>query len=239
MLVAAAFVPTPPLMVPEIAAGSAHVDQPLRKACHDAVGRLLGEHPDVVVVVGCAATTGETIGSWDWRGFGVELPAVAPPQTLALALSIGSWLLDQQPAPPPRRYVGVSPRLGPADCAELGRRCVSGGARAALLVCGDGTARLSEKAPGHFDPAAEAWDDGIARSLGSGDVEELARLDPGAAESLLASGRAPWQVLAGAAADSAWRADLSYRAAPYGVSYMAGTWIPEAAKTADGTSPGG
>jgi hypothetical protein len=228
VLVAAAFVPTPPLLVPEIAAGSAHLDQPLRAACHEAVGRLLEQHPDVVFVVGCAAKTGETTGSWDWRGFGVELPVVAPLQALALGLAIGAWLLDQQPAPPPRRYVGVSSQLSPSDCVEVGRRCVSGQARAALLVCGDGTARLSEKAPGHFDPAAKAWDDGVARLLASGDAEELAGLDPATADRLLASGRAPWQVLAGAAAESAWRAELFYRAAPYGVAYMAGTWTPEA-----------
>ncbi len=228
MLVAAAFVPTPPLLVPEIAAGSAHLDQPLRAACHDAVGRLLEEHPEVVFVVGCAPTTGATTGSWDWRGFGVELPAAAPSQALPLGLAIGAWLLDHQPAPPPRLYVGVSPRLSPSDCVELGRHCVSGQTRAALLVCGDGTARRSEKAPGHFHPAAEAWDDGVARALASGDAKELAGLDPGTADRLLASGRAPWQVLAGAAAGWAWRADLSYRAAPYGVAYVAGTWILEA-----------
>ncbi len=138
MLVAAAFVPTPPLLVPEIAAGSAAVDQPLRAACHDVVGRLLEVHPDVVLIVGCAATTGEATGSWDWRGFGVELPAPAPARALAFALAIGAWLLDQQPASPPRAYLGVSPQLSPSDCADLGRRCVSGQTRAALLVCGDG-----------------------------------------------------------------------------------------------------
>jgi hypothetical protein len=228
VLVAAAFVPTPPLLVPEIAAGSAHLDQPLRAACHEAVSRMLEERPDVVFVVGCAATTGETTGSWDWRGFGVEVPAAAPFRALPLGLAIGAWLLDQQPAAPPRRYVGVSPQLRPSDCAELGRRCVSGEARVALLVCGDGTARLSEKAPGHFDPAAKTWDDRIARALASADRAQLARLDPTTADRLLASGRAPWQVLAGAAAESAWRGDLSYRAAPYGVGYMAGTWVSEA-----------
>jgi hypothetical protein len=227
VLVAAAFVPTPPLLVPEIAAGSARLDQPLRAACHDAVGRLLEERPDVVVVVGCAPSTSETAGSWDWRGFGVELPPVAPRQALPLGLAIGAWLLDQQPASPPRRYVGVSPQLSPSDCAELGRRCVSGQARAGLLVCGDGTARLSEKAPGHLDPSAKEWDDRVARALSSGDAERLAALDPRTADRLLASGRAPWQVLAAAAAESAWRADLTYRAAPYGVAYMAGTWIPK------------
>ncbi len=198
---------------------------PCARPATTAVGRLLEEHPDVVLVIGCAATTGETTGSWDWRGFGVELPAAAPAQALPLGLAIGAWLVDQQPASPPRRYVGVSPTLSPSHCADLGRRCVSGQARVALLVCGDGTARLSEKAPGHLDPSAKAWDDRVARALASGEAEQLAAIDPRTADRLLASGRAPWQVLAGAAAQSAWRADLSYRAAPYGVGYMAGSWF--------------
>jgi hypothetical protein len=225
VLVAAAFVPTPPLLVPQIAAGSAALDEPLRAACHAALGRVLAEQLDLVVVVGCAPSTGELTGSWDWRGYGVELPPAAPAQALPLGLGIGAWLLDQQPAPPPRRYLGVPPLLAPADCAKVGRRCVDEPARVALLVCGDGTARRSEKAPGHFDPSAEAWDDTVAQALAAGDDQGLARLDPGTAACLLVSGRAPWQVLAGAAAGSAWNADLDYVAAPYGVAYIAGTWI--------------
>jgi hypothetical protein len=225
VLIAAVFVPTPPLLVPEIAAGSAADEEPLRAACDVAIGRALSVLPDVVIVVGCAPGTGRTDGSWDWRGFGVAVPEQPPVQRLPLALAMGAWLLDRQPASPPRHYLGVSPQLPTADCLELGRSWTDSDERAVLLVCGDGTARRSAKAPGYYDPAAEAWDAAAAAALGTADTDGLLRLDADVAAALLASGRAPWQVLAGAAQAGTWRAELSYVDAPYGVAYIAGTWL--------------
>src|SRR5436190_24090491 len=94
MLCAAAFAPTPPLLVPSIAGGSAIVDEDLRQACCTAVQRVLATQPDVVIVVGTASDTGPLQGSWDWRGFGVADPPVPPDRSLPLALAIGDWLLD-------------------------------------------------------------------------------------------------------------------------------------------------
>jgi hypothetical protein len=42
---------------------------------------------------------------------------------------------------------------------------------------------------------------------------------------LLAAGRAPWQVLAGAATEGEFEATIDWAGAPYGVLYVAGTWI--------------
>lgn len=245
MLVAAAFVPTPPLLVPEIAAGSSAEDEPLRTACDAAIGRALSQAPDVVVVVGSAPVTGGTTGSWDWRGFGVDSREPPPARRLPLALAIGAWLLDRQPQPPPRRYVGVSAGLRPLDCAELGRACVQSDERTVLVVCGDGTARRSEKAPGHYDADAEPWDRAVAAALSTADTGALLRLDADTAEGLLASGRAPWQVLAGAARAGTWQAELTYVAAPYGVAYTVGTWRRQRAgraaaegRSAKGRTPG-
>lgn len=225
MLIAAALVPTPPLLVPEVAAGSSSDDEPLREASDAAIEKVLAVAPEGVIVLGCAPVTGLTDGGWDWRGFGVALPDPAPARRLPLTLAIGGWLLDRQPTPPPRRYVGVTTELATHDCAELGRRYAASAERVAFVVCGDGTARRSEKAPGHYDPAAEPWDAAVTAALGAADTEALLRLDAGTANTLLAAGRAPWQMLAGAASGGTWNADLTYVGAPYGVSYTVGTWL--------------
>ncbi len=225
MLVAAALVPTPPLLVPEIAAGSWADDEPLRDACDAAIGQALSVEPDLVIVVGCASATGRTDGGWDWRGFGVALPEQARTHQLPLALAIGAWLLDRQSSSPPRRYVGVSPQLATPECAELGRSWADSEERVVVLACADGTARRSEKAPGYYDPAAEPWDAAAAAALSAADTDALLRLDPDTADALLATGRAPWQVLAGAAGAGTWNPELTYVGAPYGVAYKVGTWL--------------
>jgi hypothetical protein len=229
MLVAAAFVPIPPLLVPEIAGGSAAADESLRRACRDAVRRMLDSNADQIVVVGPGGTDGPAEGSWDWRGFGVPVPDAAPPQRLPHGLAIGAWLLDTCAAGPQRHYRSVPATRPTAECAAHGRELVAGPGRIALLVCGDGSACRTEKAPGYFDDDAEAWDAAALTALRTADADALLGLDTAVGSRLLAAGRAPWQVLAGAAADGEFDAAVDYAAAPYGVMYIAGTWISAAA----------
>ena len=225
MLVAAAFVPTPPLLVPEIGGGSASADEGLRLACRAAVARMLEARPDEVVIVGSARTSGLVEGSWDWRGFGVPVPATAPAERLPLSLAIGSWLLDTHPGPTPlRRHVAVTDGQTPTECADLGRDLAEGATRVGLLVCGDGTACRNEKAPGYFNPDAAPWDDLALAALRGADARALLALDPQAANRLLAAGRAPWQVLGGAAGDAVFDSQVDWADAPYGVMYIAGSW---------------
>ncbi|MCW2572485.1 MAG: hypothetical protein JWO88_2543 [Frankiales bacterium] len=225
MLVAAAVVPTPPLLVPEIGGGSAAADDGLRQACRAAVSRMLDATPEQVVVVGAAPTGGPAEGSWDWRGFGVQVPSPAPSERLPLALAIGSWLLDTHPGPtPPRRHVAVTAAHTATECADIGRGLVEGPARVGLLICGDGSACRDEKAPGYFDPDAAPWDDLALAALRAADAEALLALDQKLAVRLLAAGRAPWQVLAGAAGDAAFESRVTWADAPYGVMYIAGSW---------------
>jgi hypothetical protein len=224
MLLAAAFVPTPPLLVPEIAGGSAPADEPLRAACRTAVDRLVATDAEELVVVGTAPAEGPVQGGWDWRGFGVASPESAPATRLPLALAIGSWLLDGSGAEQPRRLHGVSSGLSPAECAALGAELVTGHRRVGLLVCGDGSACRSEKAPGFFAAEAEAWDLAAVDALRAADHAGLLALDADLGGRVLAAGRAPWQVLAGAASDSAFDAVVDWAEAPYGVMYVAGTW---------------
>ena len=64
-----------------------------------------------------------------------------------------------------------------------------------------------------------------ARALGSADTAALGALDAGLARELKACGRAPWQVLAGAAeGDAGLSGALLHEDAPYGVGYVVATW---------------
>jgi hypothetical protein len=94
----------------------------------------------------------------------------------------------------------------------------------ALLVMGDASACRSVKAPGYLDERAEPFDAQVARALGAADTAALAALDPGLARELKVSGRAPWQLLAGAAEHAGLSGALLYDEAPYGVGYLVATW---------------
>jgi hypothetical protein len=222
-LAAAAVVPGAPLLVPAIAGGSAHLDEELRKTALAAV-RWLVSSPDPVVVVGGAQRTGDVDGGWDWSGFGVPVrDGDGPPHRPALptALGIGAWLLAECGGRA-GRFVGVSAAEDAAACRRLGAE-VAGGGPVRLLVVGDGSACRSEKAPGHLDPRAEAFDAGLLEGLREGTPERLLALDPGRARELLVTGRAPFQVLAGAAAGPM-PAALDHACDPYGVLYVVCRW---------------
>ncbi len=95
----------------------------------------------------------------------------------------------------------------------------------ALLVLGDASACRTLKAPGYLDERAAPFDAEIARALGSADAGALRALDTGLARELKVSGRAPWQVLAGAAdGNTGLSGALLHEDAPYGVGYVVATW---------------
>ncbi len=220
VLAAAALVPATPLLVPAVAVGSAPLDA-LREAVGCSVRRLLAAGPDVVVIVGAAERRGPRSGGWDWRRWGVPLGSGRPP--LPRPLAIGDWLLDDVGWHGAREHVGVAADEVPAQAAALGRSLVSSGS-VALLVVGDGSARRDDKAPGHFDPRAEAFDRRVTNAVGAADVAALLSLESELAGVLMVEGRAPWQVLAGAASAGAWQAEVSYAGAPYGVQYLVASW---------------
>ena len=56
-----------------------------------------------------------------------------------------------------------------------------------------------------------------------GDLPALAALDPDLARDLMATGRAAWQVLAGAFAGAGPATEISYAADPFGVAYLVAT----------------
>lgn len=108
------------------------------------------------------------------------------------------------------------------ECAALAGRLATG--PYALLVMGDGTACRGLKSPGYDDSRAQPYDESVARALATADVDALLALDPDLSAKLMVAGRAPWQVLAHAAAGRSWRASLTYDDAPYGVAYFVASW---------------
>jgi hypothetical protein len=232
VLVAAAFAPHPPLIVPEVAAGAAAELAGLRAACDQAVRRLLAARPDRVVVVGAGATAARWAGgdSGSLAGYGVPVsvplgpgPADGPPR-MPLPAMVGGWLLARAGYAGPRYAVTVP--AGAADAALLGwARSVDGGGRLGLLVMGDGSARRSPAAPGYLDRRAEGFDAAVARALRDGDPAGLRALDPVLGAQLLAAGVPAWRLAGHAASAEVSAAELLYDDAPYGVGYLVAAWL--------------
>ncbi|MET8836484.1 hypothetical protein ABZV78_21525 [Micromonospora sp. NPDC004540] len=234
-LVAAAVCPHPPLIVPELAGAAAPELDDLRAAADAAVARLLAADPEAILLVGAGPEnrTFHAADSGSLRGYGLDRPvrlwktACSGAEVLPLSLTIGAWLLNRSGTELPRLARAVAGDASPAECAALGADLAAEtDGRIALLVLGDGSACRGVKAPGYDDPRAPAYDEGVAAALAGADAEALLGLDPGLSAELKAAGRAPWQVLAGAAraAGGDWRGDVSYHQAPYGVAYFVANW---------------
>lgn len=237
MLVAAAVCPCPPLLVPAVAAGAAAELDALRGCCADAVGVLAAARPDRLLVVGPAEQArrgpypqGAT-GSF--RGFGVAVDVTlgsatggpAGERPLPTSLAVASWLLESvRWSACPVEALGVGEPLAAERCLLTGRDIAAQPGRTALLVMGDASACRTVKAPGYLDERAAGFDAEVARALGAADTAALAALDAELAQELKAAGRAPWQVLAGAAEGAALGGALLYDEAPYGVGYLVAAW---------------
>ncbi|MFD4027971.1 class III extradiol dioxygenase subunit B-like domain-containing protein [Streptomyces sp. NPDC058576] len=238
MLVAAAVCPCPPLLVPEVAAGAAPELDSARDACLDAVGVLAASRPDLLVVVGpgedgtAAPYPPGSLGSF--RGVGVDLDVTlgrAPEDTstagrpLPQALAVGAWLLGRARwTGAPAEGLALLRTAAPGDCEEAGRALARRADRVALLVMGDGSACRTLKAPGYLDERAAAFDALATEALGAADLDAIAALDATLAHELKATGRASWQLLAGAARDAGLAGRLLYEDAPYGVGYTVAAW---------------
>jgi hypothetical protein len=236
MLVSAAVCPCPPLLVPAVAAGAAHELDATRAACTDALGVLAASRPDALVVVGPAEGAGTraypegTPGSFQGFGVGVDVRLGRPDAgeaagPLPPSLAVAAWLLGRTGwADAPVEGLAVGEELDAEACARVGRDAAARAGRVAMLVMGDGSACRTVKAPGYLDARAEPFDAGVARALGTADVAALKALDAGLARQLKAAGRAPWQVLAGAAEGAGLSGALLSEEAPYGVGYLVAAW---------------
>lgn len=227
MILAAAVLPHPPLLIPEVAAGAAAELDAVRAACGHAIAAGLAAGPDRVVIVGTGGAsqpwpveTTDSLAELGLSGSSGELP---------LALMIGRWLLRRADWSGAVRLQSVAAESSAAECAAIGADLAAGPATL-LLAMGDGSARRSLAAPGYLDERAEPFDAAVGAALSAADSAALLALDPGLAADLLAVGRPAWQVLAGAARASGgtWTGTLHAHEAPYGVGYLVASWLRSA-----------
>ncbi|MBF9133256.1 hypothetical protein I0C86_30470 [Plantactinospora sp. S1510] len=226
------------MIIPELAGAAARELDGLRTACADVIGRLLATGPDTILVLGPGAGTvrhGES-DHGSLRPYGldrvVSLGAAGTPvgpADLPLSLLVGAWLLHRAGARGRRGGQSIAPDASVDECRRIGGDLTEEpDDRVALLVMGDGSACRGERSPGYDDPAAEPYDDAVAAALAGADATALLGLDPELSARLRVTGRTAWQALAAAVARTGvpWQGDLSYYAAPYGVSYFVANWTP-------------
>ena len=227
--VAVAFCPAPPLLLPAVEVRAEPATTALRAACAASVTDLLAVRPEVVVVLGNGPAPGERFGAGDvasLHGLGVDLAQpfegrVRPGgRRVPLPHALGAWLLDQA------GFAGVRVGVGPADLGQLVRDLP---APVAILAMGEGSARRTVKAPGYLDEAAGPFDAAVATALGSGDAAALAALDPDEGVRLLAGGVPVWRAVGTALGTAPGRGPITARlhhdAAPFGVGYLAASWV--------------
>ncbi len=203
--VAALVVPSAPHLLPEYA-GQDDLGAPLRARAVTALTELIAAaRPDRIVVV-----TGHERRPRHTRG--------------AVGARVARVMLAEAGWSPDVIEVGVpfDASAGEVAAAVAEVRQVPG--RALLLVAADGTAKRSEKAPGHLDDRSVAVDEQIVGALARGDGAALSRLDPVLCEELWCTGRTALAVLAGCFPKGVTEADVLWTDAPYGVQYVLARW---------------
>jgi len=241
VLIAAAFVPSPPLLVPELVGLATGETDELRDAVSAAASGVSDVQEWIVVGVGDADADVESGAVGTFAGFGADVtvrlapgvgsaaPRPADPM-MPLTGLIAGWLRGLT-APHVHAEVHVlAADTTPSDCAAFGTalRARIDGDRTprALLIVADGATTLTPKAPGSFDPRAGDVEATLAAALVGGDLAALADLDPHVCAEIGLEGRAAWQTLAAVFGTPPSAVDVLYSDAPYGVGYHVGTWRP-------------
>lgn len=231
MIVAAAFCPHPPLLVPQLAQGAAAELDELRAACRTAIRRVVtpGIRP-LVIGAGKRWQFHDANAHGSLAGYGLDvtvpLGSDAPgPVELPLPLTVGAWLLRDALGP---ECGATGWSIGGNDDGDPGL-LDTGDAPHALIVMGDGSARRSTTAPGYLDQRAAGFDARVARALvsGRGHLLHAALLDQELADELLVAGLPAWDAAAFELEPVDWTAELLYDASPYGVGYFVAAWTPK------------
>lgn len=237
MLAAVVFVPSAPLLVPELAGPSAFDTEPVRSAVRDALADVASTGIDRWVVVGAsdAPVTGpvEESGSGSFARFGVDVRVVVSDRTgprMSLSALIGAWLRQWASLGQTSTWI-VGRETSPAECAAIGAdlaaRLGESAERIGLLVVGDGSTALTPKAPGGGRrDSAVALNDSIVAAIGAADIAALLDLEAAPCNTEGVGGRVAWQVAAAAveSCGSGVVAKTSYADAPFGVGYVVATW---------------
>ena len=230
-MLAVAFVPHPPALVPDLCGGSVSELADVRTACGAAIDRLLATGPEVVWIVGVGSSErwygdGDVGSLSDFgRPVTVQLSGPAGPEAacLPLSLTVGAWLLAQAGYAGERLALSLPSDVNDEQLRDLAVEFVGPGA---LLVMGDGSAMRDTEAPGTYHPSAVAFDDAVAEALGAGDSAALSGLDPRLGATVQAQGVGPWRLAGHCLHGVPVSADLLYYGAPFGVAYFAATWMP-------------
>ncbi|MEV0946374.1 class III extradiol dioxygenase subunit B-like domain-containing protein [Rhodococcus sp. NPDC049939] len=238
MLNAAILVPSPPLLVPELAGLQTAATAPLRDAIESAAKALYALTTDWVAIGAASSSIGVEPGAQGtYIGYGANVrvalcpePVGEPDPELPLAALTAGWIRETcAPA------AVVDARILASDLSV--EQCVLYGAELrsfldrdreprGLIIVGDGANTLDAKAPGAFDPRAKGAQARIDSALDTGDRDALLALEPAECASLGIGGRVPWQVLAGVFARPPSSCRTLYSAAPFGVGYHVGEWRP-------------
>ena len=186
-----AVVPGLPALLPSYAGLIDPVPE-LREACLDAVAWLVEGVSSVTVL-------GDPLSPDD----------VARGVTVSLTDRIASALLEPHGVSTSSTDVrGLSLSLSPVEPVET------------ILVVANGTARRSEKAPGHLDERSFGYDDALGAALATGDVAALRGLDAELGAELLAAGVSALQELPALS----WQSTIDWAGDPFGVQYWVVRW---------------
>jgi hypothetical protein len=226
VIVAAALLPHPPLLLREL--DGLHDSVPeLRRTAREAVQDVLHD-VDRVVVVGAADRKGP-----DWSmGWPAEVHGFGPSSSstgaaVPLSLGVGLRVLEEAGWSGPVGQLALGWDESDGDIDEIAGELATGPEPTALVVLGDGSARRGERAPGYLDDRAFAFDDALAVALAEGDARSLRHLDVELAADLMVFGRTAFRLLGAVALRQGGpeQARLLLREDPFGVSYFVATWM--------------
>ena len=218
MIRAAVVVPAAPALLPGIG-GTADPLADVRERAADLVATTAGaKGADRLVVVGSGPATRVWPGDAP-SGAARFTTGRVPDGALPTDLEIGRLLAPSTGGDVVLQSVAAD--ATPQECADRGRE-LAAGPPAVLVVVADGPATLTEKAPGHFQPDAAPFAEGLARALAAADSAALAALDPATCDRLWMRGRVALQVLA--AATDGLAGELVAEEAPFGVQYLLARW---------------
>lgn len=236
MLSTIAIVPSAPVMVPELAAGTSAELADLLEAVFAAAASLPARWIAVGVDRADVLVAPQRVGTF--AGYGVDLRvALSPdaeggPERLPLCALITGWLRGQAGAQARAEVRVYADDHAPEAALAHGRRLraqIDGAADpVGVLVVADGANTLTPSAPGGYDPDSLSVQAGLDDALARGDGAALTRLPD------TVVGRVAYQVLAGLTAPGNPQsprpglrsAKQLYRGAPYGVGYFVGVWQP-------------
>jgi hypothetical protein len=171
---AAALLPHPPLLVPELASGAAAELDPLRAACREALSAVLAAAGTTVIVgdgpVWGVAATG---ASGSFRPYGADVAVSLPPPALVAGEAGADGPGHRSASPPAAGGPGAGDGEGLPEPAVLGRLPLSLAVAAWLLAGLEQPAGrlLAATVPGSLGP-------GAAAAVGAGLVERAAGVGP-------------------------------------------------------------